>query len=44
MSTTTYQIVSDLHIEYKNDTYLEPLDFITPTADVLILGGYFGSL
>ena len=44
MSTTTYQIVSDLHIEYKNDTYLEPLDFITPTADVLILAGDIGSL
>lgn len=41
---TTYQIVSDLHIEYKNDNDLNPLDFITPTADILILAGDIGSL
>jgi len=40
----TYQIVSDLHIEYKNDDNLDPLDFITPKADILILAGDIGSL
>lgn len=40
----TYQIVSDLHIEYKNDELLNPLDFITPKADILILAGDIGSL
>lgn len=40
----TYQIVSDLHIEYKNDEILNPLDFITPKADILILAGDIGSL
>jgi predicted phosphodiesterase len=44
MNTTTYQIVSDLHIEYKNNENLNPLDFITPTADILILAGDIGSL
>lgn len=41
---TTYQIVSDLHIEYKNNENLNPLDFITPSADILILAGDIGSL
>jgi len=38
------QIVSDLHIEYKNDLVPDPLDFITPSADILILAGDIGSL
>lgn len=41
---TTFQIVSDLHIEYKNNENVNPLDYITPTADVLILAGDVGSL
>jgi predicted phosphodiesterase len=41
---STYQVVSDLHIEYKNDKYLDPLEFITPSADILILAGDIGSL
>lgn len=41
---TTFQIVSDLHIEYKNNENVNPLDYITPTADVLILAGDIGSL
>ena len=40
---TTVQIASDLHIEYKNDITPNPLDFITPSADVLILAGDIGS-
>ncbi len=40
---TTVQIASDLHIEYKNDSVPDPLDFITPSADVLILAGDIGS-
>jgi len=40
----TVQIASDLHIEYKNDDVPNPLDFITPSADVLILAGDIGSL
>lgn len=39
---TTVQIASDLHIEC-NDTVPDPLDFITPSADVLILAGDIGS-
>ena len=37
------QIASDLHIEYKNNCVPNPLDFITPSADVLILAGDIGS-
>lgn len=40
---TSFQIVSDLHIEYKNDEVPNPLKFITPSADVLILAGDIGS-
>jgi Icc-related predicted phosphoesterase len=38
-----FQIASDLHIEYNNDKDLDPLTFITPSADVLILAGDIGS-
>lgn len=37
------QIASDLHIEYQNDNIPDPLDFITPSADILILAGDIGS-
>jgi predicted phosphodiesterase len=40
---TTIQIASDLHIEYKNDLVPNPLDFITPSADILVLAGDIGS-
>ena len=39
----TVQIASDLHIEYKNNDVPNPLDFITPSADILILAGDIGS-
>lgn len=38
------QIISDLHIEYKNDQIPNPLDYITPVADILVLAGDIGSL
>lgn len=41
---TTFQISSDLHIEYKNDRVPDPLSLITPSADILILAGDIGSL
>jgi predicted phosphodiesterase len=41
---TKFQIVSDLHIEYKNDEIPDPLTLITPSADILILAGDIGSL
>lgn len=41
---TTFQIVSDLHIEYKNNNIPEPLSLLTPSADILILAGDIGSL
>ena len=41
---TDFQIVSDLHIEYKNDLIPDPLTLITPTAEILILAGDIGSL
>ena len=37
------QICSDLHIEYKSDEIPDPLDYITPKADILILAGDIGS-
>ena len=37
------QIASDLHIEYKNDEIPDPLTYITPKADILILAGDIGS-
>ena len=40
---TKFQIVSDLHIEYKNNNVPDPLDFITPSAEILILAGDIGS-
>ena len=40
---TTIQIASDLHIEYKNDLIPNPLNFITPSADILVLAGDIGS-
>lgn len=42
--TIEFQIVSDLHIEYKNNDIPNPLDYITPSADILILAGDIGSL
>ena len=41
---TTFQILSDLHIEYKNDEVPNPLDYIEPISDILILAGDIGSL
>jgi predicted phosphohydrolase len=41
---TTFQILSDLHIEYKNDEVPDPLDFVEPKSDILILAGDIGSL
>jgi len=40
----SFQIASDLHIEYKNDESPDPLLYITPSADVLILAGDIGSV
>lgn len=42
--TVKFQIVSDLHIEYNNDDVVDPLEYITPDAEVLILAGDIGSL
>ena len=39
----TFQIASDLHIEYKNNDVPDPLTFITPISDYLILAGDIGS-
>jgi Icc-related predicted phosphoesterase len=39
-----FQIVSDLHIEVDVSDSLDPLSFITPTANTLILAGDIGSL
>ena len=38
------QIVSDLHIEYKNNDVPDPLKFITPSTPILALLGDIGSL
>ena len=39
----TIQIASDLHIEYKNDLVPDPLNYLIPSADILILAGDIGS-
>ena len=39
----TFQIASDLHIEYRNNEIHNPWDYITPEADILILAGDIGS-
>ena len=38
------QILSDIHIEKINSNTVSGLDFITPTAPILILAGDIGSL
>lgn len=38
------QIVSDLHIEYMGDGDINPLDYITPSCEILVLAGDIGSL
>jgi predicted phosphohydrolase len=40
---TKFQLVSDLHIEYKNNSFVDPLSYITPVADILIMAGDIGS-
>jgi len=42
-SMTSIQIASDLHIEYKNNSVPNPLDFVTPVSDILVLAGDIGS-
>lgn len=41
---TKFQVISDLHIEYKNDHTPRARDYITPVADVLVMAGDIGSL
>lgn len=43
MTTLNVQLASDLHIEFKNDEIPDPLKYITPTANILILAGDIGS-
>ena len=38
------QIVSDLHLECNDDIDINPLDYIKPTAPILIMAGDIGSL
>lgn len=41
---TSVQIASDLHIECIDNNDIDPLTYITPTSDILILAGDIGSL
>jgi predicted phosphohydrolase len=43
-SHISIQISSDLHLECIDDNDIDPLKYITPTADILILAGDIGSL
>ena len=43
-NTLTFQILSDIHIEYQNDDAPNPLLYVKPSADILILAGDIGSL
>ena len=38
------QIISDLHIEQLIDDFIDPLNFFTPNADLLIMAGDIGSI
>jgi predicted phosphohydrolase len=40
----SFQFASDLHIEIYDDDNIDPLEYITPSADILILAGDIGSL
>lgn len=40
----TFQIASDLHIEEEKDEFIDPLEYIKPSSDILILAGDIGSL
>jgi len=40
----TFQIASDLHLEFLEDDHINIYDFITPSADILILAGDIGSI
>jgi predicted phosphohydrolase len=42
-NSNKFQIASDLHIEYKNNNVPDPLDYIVPNAEILILAGDIGS-
>lgn len=41
--TMKLQIASDLHIEFKNDDIPDPLNYITPSAEILVLAGDIGT-
>ena|SRR3989304_9768528 len=38
------QIISDLHIDFNTSDSKDPLDYVTPLADILIMAGDIGSL
>jgi len=40
----SFQIVSDLHIEYRNNNVPNPLDYIKPVSKILVLAGDIGSI
>jgi predicted phosphohydrolase len=40
----TIQFMSDLHIEYDSNICPDPLDYIIPKSDILILAGDIGSI
>lgn len=42
--TKTFQILSDIHIEFQNNEVPDPLMYVKPSADILILAGDVGSL
>jgi len=42
--TMNLQIVSDLHIDHHTTEIQNPLDYFTPSADILVLAGDIGSL
>jgi UDP-2,3-diacylglucosamine pyrophosphatase LpxH len=44
LNDLSFQIVSDLHIEYKNNDIPDPLNYIKPSSQILVLAGDIGSL
>jgi len=43
-SSLTFQIASDLHLEFLEDPTPKVEDFITPSSDILVLAGDIGSI
>lgn len=44
MASLTFQIASDLHLEFRDDPRPKIEDFVTPSCEILVLAGDIGSI